>query len=100
MNGLKNMRINSHENILTNLLPYLGQLGLREAGLAHLGGLAHGDVALSQRPLGEGLGGPVLAGLAVGSVTLTGTLVCRSSGPLPPAAARLALHSSANLRGG
>lgn len=44
---------------------YLGQLWLRQAGLAHLRGLAHRDVALSQRPLGEGLGGPVLAALAV-----------------------------------
>ena len=43
---------------------YLGQLWLGEARLAHLRRLAHGDVALSQGPLGEGLGGPVLAGLA------------------------------------
>lgn len=53
----------------------LGQLWLGEARLAHLRGLAHGDVALCQWALGEGLGGPVLAGLAVWSVTLTGTLV-------------------------
>ena len=30
---------------------HLGQLRLGEAGLAHLGGLAHGDVALGQRAL-------------------------------------------------
>jgi len=78
---------------------YLGQLRLGEARLAHLGGLAHGDVALGQRPLGERLGGPVLAGLAVRSVPLTGALVGRSADPLPPAAARLTLHGSTTLRG-
>lgn len=76
---------------------YLGQLGLGEARLAHLRGLAHGDVALCQRPLGEGLGGPILASLAVWSVTLTGTLVSRATDPLPPATPRLTLHSSTTL---
>ncbi len=76
---------------------YLGQLWLGEARLAHLRGLAHGDVALCQRPLGEGLGGPILAGLAVWSVTLTGTLVPRATDPLPPATPRLTLHSSTTL---
>lgn len=80
-----------------NVLCYLRQLWLGEARLAHLRGLAHGDVALRQRPLGEGLGGPVLAGLAVWSVTLTGTLVCRPTDPLPPATSRLTLHSSTTL---
>ncbi|TNN42701.1 hypothetical protein EYF80_047094 [Liparis tanakae] len=78
---------------------YLGQLRLGEARLAHLGGLAHGDVALGQRPLGEGLGGPVLADLAVRSVPLTGALVARPADPLPPAAARLTLHGSTTSRG-
>lgn len=54
---------------------YLGELWLGEARLAHLRRLAHGDVALCQWPLGEGLGGPILAGLARRSITLTGTLV-------------------------
>lgn len=54
---------------------YLGKLWLGEARLAHLRGLAHGDVALCQWPLGEGLGGPILTGLAVWSIALTGTLV-------------------------
>lgn len=53
----------------------LGQLWLGEARLAHLRGLTHGDVALCQWPLGERLGGSILAGLAVWSVTLTSTLV-------------------------
>lgn len=57
------------------LMRYLGELWLGEARLAHLRWLAHGDVALCQWPLGEGLGGPILAGLARGSITLTGTLV-------------------------
>lgn len=76
---------------------YLGQLRLREARLAHLRGLAHGDVALCQRPLGERLGGPILAGLAIWSITLTGTLVSRATDPLPPATPRLALHSPTTL---
>ena len=54
---------------------YLGQLWLGETRLAHLRGLAHGDVALCQWPLGEGLGGPIHAGLAVWSIALTDTLV-------------------------
>lgn len=68
----------SHINLgleLVAQVAVLGQLWLGEARLAHLGGLAHGDVALRQGPLGKGLGGPILAGLAVRSVTLTATLV-------------------------
>lgn len=76
---------------------YLGELWLGEAWLAHLRGLAHGDVALCQRPLGEGLGGSVLAGLAVWSITLTGTLVSGATDPLPPATPRLTLHSPTTL---
>lgn len=34
---------------------HLGQFGLGEAWLAHLGGLAHGHVALREGPLREGL---------------------------------------------
>lgn len=51
---------------------HLGQLGLGEARLAHLGGLAHGDVALCQGALREGLGRHILAGLAVGEIRLAG----------------------------
>lgn len=76
---------------------YLGQLWLGEARLAHLRRLAHGDIALSQRPLGEGLGGPILAGLAVWSIALTATLVSRATDPLAPATPRLTLHSSTTL---
>lgn len=76
---------------------YLGQLWLGEARLAHLRGLAHGDVALCQWPLGEGLGGPILADLTVWSVTLTGPLVSRATDPLPPTTARFSLHSSTTL---
>lgn len=46
---------------------YLGQLCLGKARLAHLRGLTHGNVALGQWPLREGLGGPILTGLAVSS---------------------------------
>lgn len=74
---------------------YLGQLWLGQAWLAHLGGLAHGDVALCQRPLGEGLGSPIQADLAGGAITLTGTLV--SADPLPATAAEFTLHSSTAL---
>lgn len=60
--------------VLTSLPPaHLGQLGLGEARLAHLGGLAHGDVALGQGALGEWLGCHVLAGLAVGEIRLAGS---------------------------
>lgn len=52
---------------------HLGQLGLGEARLAHLGGLAHGDVALGQGALGERLRRHVLAGLAVGEIRLAGS---------------------------
>lgn len=57
------------------VISYLGKLRLGETRLAHLRGLAHGDVALCQRPLGEGLGGPILASLAVWSIALTDKLV-------------------------
>lgn len=50
---------------------YLGELCLGKARLAHLRGLTHGDVALGQWPLREGLGGPILTGLAVSSQALT-----------------------------
>lgn len=70
---------------------YLGKLWLGEARLAHLRGLAHGDVALCQWPLGERLGGPILADLAV---TMTTTLVPRATDPLPPATPGFTLHSS------
>lgn len=76
---------------------YLGELWLGEARLAHLRGLTHGDVALCQWSLGEGLGGSVLAGLAVWSITLTGTLVSRATDPLSPATPRLTFHSSTTL---
>lgn len=36
--------------------PGTAQAGRESRGLAHLGGLAHGDVALGQGALGEGLG--------------------------------------------
>lgn len=71
-------------------LCYLGQLWLGEARLAHLGRLAHRDVTLSQRPLGERLGGPVLAGLAVRSVSL----VTRATHPLSATTPGLSLHST------
>lgn len=51
---------------------HLGQLRLGETRLAHLGGLAHGDVALGQGPLREGLRCYILAGLAAGQVRLAG----------------------------
>lgn len=51
---------------------HLGQLRLGEARLAHLGGLAHGDVALRQGTLREGLRCHILAGLAAGQVCLAG----------------------------
>lgn len=73
---------------------YLGEIRLREARLAHLRGLAHGDVALCQWPLGEGLGGSVLADLTIGSITVTGTL---STGPLPPTTPRFTLHWSTSF---
>lgn len=79
------------------MISYLGKLWLGEARLAHLRGLAHGDVALCQRPLREGLGGPILAGLAVWSVALTDNLVSRATDPLPPATPRFSLHSSTTL---
>lgn len=87
----------SHINLGLELIAQvavLGQLWLGEARLAHLRRLAHGDVALCQWPLGEGLGGPVLASLAVWSVALTGTLVCRSTNPLSSTTPGLTLHSS------
>lgn len=37
------------------LRAHLGQLWLGKAGLAHLGGLAHGHVALGEGALREGL---------------------------------------------
>ena len=74
---------------------YLGQLRLGEAGLAHLRGLAHGYVALCEWPLGEGLGGPVLAGLAVGPVALPGAMVTHATVPLAAATSDLALQSPA-----
>lgn len=77
----------------TPCMGYLRQLGLGEAGLAHLRGLAYGDVALGQRPLRERLGGPILADLAVWSVNLPGTLVPDAADPLPPAAPGLPFHS-------
>ena len=76
---------------------YLGELWLGKARLAHLRGLAHGCVALCQWPLGEGLGGPILADLAVWSITLTGALVPSATDPLPPATPRLTLHSPTTL---
>lgn len=54
---------------------YLGKLCLGKARLAHLRGLTHGDVALCQWPLREGLGGPILTGLAVSSQALSAALV-------------------------
>lgn len=53
---------------------YLGKFWLGEARLAHLRGLTHRDVTLCQWPLREGLGGSILADLAVCSHALTGTL--------------------------
>lgn len=53
---------------------YLGKLCLGKARLAHLRGLTHGDVALGQRPLREGLGGSILTGLAVSSQALSAAL--------------------------
>ncbi|TNN77048.1 hypothetical protein EYF80_012686 [Liparis tanakae] len=89
------------------LLGHPGVLG--ESRLAHLRRLAHVDVALRQRPLGEGLGAQILAGLAATQVA--STLVCSSisstvvshvaavsltptSSPASSSAARLAFHSS------
>lgn len=54
---------------------YLGELCLGKARLAHLGRLTHRDVALGQWPLREGLGGPILTGLAASSQALSAALV-------------------------
>lgn len=64
---------------------YLGKFWLREPRLAHLWRLAHGDVTLRQRPLGEGLGDPILADLTVQHVR---------ADPLASTAAGFTFHSS------
>lgn len=51
---------------------HLGQFWLGEARLAHLGGLAHGHIALCEGALRKGLGGHILAGLAAGQGGLAG----------------------------
>lgn len=73
------------------MIRHLGKLRLGESGLAHLGRLAHGDVALCQWPLGERLGSPIQADLTVWHVT--NPLVPRTTDPLAPATARFTLHS-------
>lgn len=88
----------------------LGELGLGEPRLTHLWGLAHVDVALCQRPLGEGLRAQVLAGLAAAHVSPMTTLpssvppamiphvtavpLTTTSRPASTATASLALHAS------
>lgn len=83
------------------LLTYLGEFRLGQARLAHLGGLAHGDVTLGERSLGEGLGAQVLAGLAathVAVLPVAPAMARHTTAPLAPAScpsARLTLHTSA-----
>lgn len=57
----------------------LWELRLGEPRLAHLRRLAHVHVALRQRPLGEGLGRQILAGLAPTRVAAMLPTVCSSS---------------------
>lgn len=94
---------------MTLLWTNLGEFRLGEPRLAHLWRLAH-VVALRQRPLGEGLGAQVLAGLAAAHMSsmpalhssIPSTVVPRvptvslaaASSPAASSTACLALHTS------
>ncbi len=61
---------------------YLWELRLGQSRLAHLWRLAHGDVALGQWTLREGLGHQVLTGLAVRHVGLPVAVIPSATVPL------------------